>query len=253
MPIPIPSSNGDATIEAKIDLSRALAGLPLRQRQVIVLRHVSDLPEQEVADLLGISTGAVKRHLHRALQRLRSPSMGLANAYGSREQTEPEDLMRSQIEPWYERWPRAVEPPEGWPPFPWDHRKIAEEEGYVDRVAIDRSGNVILDADGDEVMSGPGFDHQVVKVERDKEREPDPERLAVPKEELSPAVSEMVERAFRWSGMFGHTWVGEEHFGMALLESSLKQSRPLELPAPPSLRRSLVSTKARTPKPGSVS
>lgn len=220
--IEIPSSQGEATIETKIDLDRALAGLPLRQRQVTLLRHVSDLPEREVADLLGISTGAVKRHLCRALQRLRSPSIGLADAYATTERTEQEELMKAESYQWADHWRRAVEPPEGWPPFPWDHRYVADGEGSVDRVAIDRSGSVILDADGDEVMSGPGFDHQAVKVERDKARDEEPEKLAVPTEGLSPAVAKMLERAFRWSEVFGHTWVGEEHFALALLKASLE-------------------------------
>lgn len=219
LPIEIPSSNGDSTIEAKIDLSRALARLPLRQRQVTLLRHVSDLPEREVADLLGISTGAVKRHLHRALERLRTPSMGLANAYATTDQIEQEDLMKAESYQWADHWRRAVEPPEGWPPFPWDHRYVADDEGFVDRVAIDRSGIVILDADGDEVMSGPGFDHQVVKVEREV-REEEPETVTVPTDELSAVIVDMLKRAFRYSEVFGHTWVGEEHFGLALLEAS---------------------------------
>lgn len=220
LPLEIPSSNEDATTEAKVDLSRALARLPLRQRQVTLLRHVADLPETEVAELLGISTGAVKRHLHRALQRLRSPSIGLAADYAPAEQNEQEESMKAENYQWADHWRQAVEPPEGWPPFPWDHRYVADGRGSVDRVAVDRSGNIILDADGDEVMSGPGFDHQVVKVERDKVREEDPEILPVPTEGLSPGVVKMLERAFRWSEVFGHTWVGDEHFGLALLETS---------------------------------
>lgn len=128
--------------------------------------------------------------------------------------------MKSESYQWADRWRRAVESPEGWPPFPWDHRYVADGEGSVDRVAVDRSGNVILDADGDEVMSGPGFDHQVVKVERDKPREEEPDTLAVPTEGLTPAVLELLKRAYRWSEVFGHTWVGDEHFGLALLEGS---------------------------------
>lgn len=220
LPIDTPSPKGDSTSEVKIDLDRALGRLPLRQRQVTLLRLVSDLPEREVAELLGISPGAVKRHLHRAIQRLRSPSIGLADAYAPAEQTEQEELMKSESNQWADRWRRAVEPKEGWPPFPWDHRYVADGEGSVDRVAVDPSGNVILDADGDEVMSGPGFDHQVVKVERNQPREEDPDKLAVPTEGLSPAVVEMLKRAFRWSEVLGHTWVGDDHFGLALLEAS---------------------------------
>jgi RNA polymerase sigma-70 factor (sigma-E family) len=49
----------------------ALRRLPPRQRAVIVLRYFEDLTEPQVADLLGISLGTVKRHGHDALKRLR--------------------------------------------------------------------------------------------------------------------------------------------------------------------------------------
>lgn len=49
----------------------ALARLPRRQREVVVLRYWSDLSEAQVADLLGISAGAVKSHAHRGLVALR--------------------------------------------------------------------------------------------------------------------------------------------------------------------------------------
>lgn len=45
--------------------------LPRRQRQVLVLRRLEQWPIEEVAQALGMSEGAVKRHLFRALQRLR--------------------------------------------------------------------------------------------------------------------------------------------------------------------------------------
>ena len=50
---------------------QALAGLPVRQRQVVVLRYFEDLPVDQVAALLGVSSGAVKTHTSRALSRLR--------------------------------------------------------------------------------------------------------------------------------------------------------------------------------------
>ena len=45
--------------------------LPRRQRAVLVLRYYADLPEAEVADLLGCSLGTVKTHAHRGLRALR--------------------------------------------------------------------------------------------------------------------------------------------------------------------------------------
>ena len=49
----------------------ALAELPRQQRAVLVLRYCEDLPEAEVASLLGCSAGAVKTHAHRGLRALR--------------------------------------------------------------------------------------------------------------------------------------------------------------------------------------
>lgn len=50
---------------------RALAQLPTRQRQVIVLRFFEDLSVEQTAELLGCSTGTVKSYTSRALSRLR--------------------------------------------------------------------------------------------------------------------------------------------------------------------------------------
>lgn len=47
---------------------RRLSG---RQREVLVLRYYSDLSEQQIAETLEISTGAVKSHAHRGLAALR--------------------------------------------------------------------------------------------------------------------------------------------------------------------------------------
>lgn len=48
-------------------LTTALAELPLRERQCVILRHHSDLSERDVADLLNISTGTVKSSTSRGL------------------------------------------------------------------------------------------------------------------------------------------------------------------------------------------
>ncbi|MCU1352050.1 MAG: putative polymerase subfamily sigma factor [Acidimicrobiales bacterium] len=55
----------------RLDLIRLLESLPRRQREVLVLRFVADLPERETAALLGCSVGTVKTHAHRALAALR--------------------------------------------------------------------------------------------------------------------------------------------------------------------------------------
>jgi RNA polymerase sigma-70 factor (sigma-E family) len=45
--------------------------LPTKQRAVIVLRYYEDLSEQQIADVLGCSTGSVKSKAHDALAALR--------------------------------------------------------------------------------------------------------------------------------------------------------------------------------------
>src|ERR1043165_7688743 len=56
----------------RIDLYRALAALPRRQRDVMVLRHLADLPETAVAEPLGCSVGTVKSNASRARAALRA-------------------------------------------------------------------------------------------------------------------------------------------------------------------------------------
>lgn len=58
----------------RLDVVQALRGLPRRQREVVILRFLADLSEQQVADRLGCSVGTVKQHTHRALAALRGSS-----------------------------------------------------------------------------------------------------------------------------------------------------------------------------------
>jgi RNA polymerase sigma-70 factor (sigma-E family) len=55
----------------RVDLHRALAALPRRQRQVVMLRFVADLSEAAVAAALGCSVGSVKSSASRGLAALR--------------------------------------------------------------------------------------------------------------------------------------------------------------------------------------
>jgi RNA polymerase sigma-70 factor (sigma-E family) len=50
----------------------ALRTLPVRQREVLVLRYYVDLSEADIADALGISRGAVKSHASRGMAALRT-------------------------------------------------------------------------------------------------------------------------------------------------------------------------------------
>ena len=52
-------------------LRRALSRLPVRQRTVLVLRYFEDLPEAEIAQLMGCQPGTVKSQASRALAALR--------------------------------------------------------------------------------------------------------------------------------------------------------------------------------------
>jgi RNA polymerase sigma-70 factor (sigma-E family) len=58
-------------VESSDDLREALRRLPDRQRAAIVLRYYEDLPEAEIAAVLGCRVPAVKSLLHRALRQLR--------------------------------------------------------------------------------------------------------------------------------------------------------------------------------------
>jgi RNA polymerase sigma-70 factor (ECF subfamily) len=52
-------------------LKRAIASLPLKYREVLILRDVQQLRIEEVARILGITQGSVKTRLLRARLRMR--------------------------------------------------------------------------------------------------------------------------------------------------------------------------------------
>ncbi len=70
---PTAPSADEATMDAdrRAAVLDALAALPRRQREVLVLRHYLDLSEAEIADALSISRGAVKSHASRGAAALR--------------------------------------------------------------------------------------------------------------------------------------------------------------------------------------
>jgi RNA polymerase sigma-70 factor (ECF subfamily) len=57
--------------EAWLAIERAMVGLPLAQRTVIVLYYVNDLSLKEIADILDIPDGTVKSRLHYGRRALR--------------------------------------------------------------------------------------------------------------------------------------------------------------------------------------
>lgn len=58
-----------------LDLLQALGRLPMSQRQPVVLHHLLQMPVEEVAGELGISTGSVKARLFRGRQALAAQLM----------------------------------------------------------------------------------------------------------------------------------------------------------------------------------
>jgi RNA polymerase sigma-70 factor (ECF subfamily) len=54
-----------------LDVAAAIRLLPDRQRTAIALYYIDDLPVEAVAHAMGISEGAVSRHLHRGREALR--------------------------------------------------------------------------------------------------------------------------------------------------------------------------------------
>jgi RNA polymerase sigma factor (sigma-70 family) len=72
-PVPGPSVEEHAEHrEATEHLAGLLARLPETQRTAVVLRHVTDLPLAEVAEVLGCPVGTAKSHVSRGLARLRT-------------------------------------------------------------------------------------------------------------------------------------------------------------------------------------
>jgi RNA polymerase sigma-70 factor (ECF subfamily) len=67
-----PAADPFAALLARDAVLRAMSGLPIDQRIVLVLRYWADLPIDEIADRLGIPAGTVKSRLHYALRALRT-------------------------------------------------------------------------------------------------------------------------------------------------------------------------------------
>jgi RNA polymerase sigma-70 factor (sigma-E family) len=67
---PVPLAPG-VPPEDRHDLWSVLLALPRRQRACVVLRFYEDLPEKEVAQILGCSVGTVKSQVSRGLRMMR--------------------------------------------------------------------------------------------------------------------------------------------------------------------------------------
>jgi RNA polymerase sigma-70 factor (ECF subfamily) len=62
----------DGSGAERIDLRRALKGLPLQQRLVVVMYFYLDLPLEEIAGITGVTFAAARGRLYRAIEHLRS-------------------------------------------------------------------------------------------------------------------------------------------------------------------------------------
>jgi RNA polymerase sigma factor (sigma-70 family) len=68
----VPERLAAAAPAEHLDLELAIRDLPRRQREVVTLHYLADLPVAEVATVLGISEGSVKSHLFDARAKLRT-------------------------------------------------------------------------------------------------------------------------------------------------------------------------------------
>jgi RNA polymerase sigma-70 factor (sigma-E family) len=86
VPEPPPREDQMVMVEARLALRDALLALPPGKRAMLVLRYLEDLPEAQVADVLGCSVGTVRSQTRKAIAQLRSvlPSLGLTSTEAGR-------------------------------------------------------------------------------------------------------------------------------------------------------------------------
>ena len=58
-------------LATRVSVRDAIATLPPRQRQAVVLRYLADLSIADMADAMGCATGTVKATLHQAMRHMR--------------------------------------------------------------------------------------------------------------------------------------------------------------------------------------
>jgi RNA polymerase sigma-70 factor (sigma-E family) len=66
------------------EIWQTLSTLPRQQRAALVLRYYEDRPDQEIADILGCSAGAVRGYISKALATLRARATADLPTGGSR-------------------------------------------------------------------------------------------------------------------------------------------------------------------------
>lgn len=80
MDVVSPEHHDEDTVE-RLAVRAALLSLPRGQRVVLVLRYLLDLPDAQIADILGISLAGVRSQAHRGLNALRAQAETAAPPY----------------------------------------------------------------------------------------------------------------------------------------------------------------------------
>jgi RNA polymerase sigma-70 factor (sigma-E family) len=70
-PVPECGADNASAIATRVSVREAIATLPPRQREAVVLRYLADLPLADVADAMGCAVGTVKATLHQAMASMR--------------------------------------------------------------------------------------------------------------------------------------------------------------------------------------
>ena len=70
--VPATTASPRDVFEAKERLERSLNRLPVREREVFILRYLNDLSLSEIAETLGMALGTVKAHLAHGNERLKT-------------------------------------------------------------------------------------------------------------------------------------------------------------------------------------
>jgi RNA polymerase sigma-70 factor (ECF subfamily) len=71
VPEPEYLADNASAVATRISVRDAIATLPPRQREAVVLRYLADLPLADVADAMGCALGTVKATLHGAMATMR--------------------------------------------------------------------------------------------------------------------------------------------------------------------------------------
>ena len=72
-----PAVATEGATEDRLDVQRALAGLPLTQREAVVLRHILDYSTEDAAAVMGVSEGAFRMLVHRGVAALRTAGLSV--------------------------------------------------------------------------------------------------------------------------------------------------------------------------------